>query len=193
MALSNDQIEVITILVQKGDMSNRAIAKEAGCSESAVRTAIKKHDIKRNALKDLAQKEVQNTIIANEIKTQKNALSDAEKNAYTELLLEESQNKNLLMNTAQKLLMKVSDSIEDGKKLEKVNVGLGMQELVEVGHGSSDHLNHAKTIDQIAITLKEADRHAPKGDTNVSVQTNQVQAISSGDAVTDAIKRKFNS
>lgn len=45
--------------------------------------------------------------------------------------------------------------------------------------------------DKLGITLGVADRHAPKAETNVNVQSNQI--VSTGETVTDAIKRKFNS
>lgn len=170
MALSESQIENIVILIKKGGMSNRAIAKEVGCSESAVRTWIKKTGAEKNALKDLATREIENIINGVEIKNAKNALSDAEKNAYTELLLEEAQNKNLVMNASQLLITKVIDKLNDGTKLEKVAVGNGIQQLETVGLGSSDYKNYADTIDKASVTMGVNERHAPKQNINLAQQ-----------------------
>ena len=54
----------------------------------------------------------------------------------------------------------------------------------------SDLKTLAEANDRLAITLKVAERHAPKSDTNVAIQNNNL--VTTGDAVSDAIKRKFN-
>ena len=48
MALSQAQKDIIALELKKGDLSNRSIAKLAVCSESAVRTLLKKAGIKKN-------------------------------------------------------------------------------------------------------------------------------------------------
>lgn len=50
MALSQTKIDLIIALVKKGGMSNVEVSKEVGCSESAVRTTIKKQ--KHNGTKE---------------------------------------------------------------------------------------------------------------------------------------------
>ena len=48
MALSDAQKDEISLLVKLGKLSNRAIGKKVGCSESAVRVYIKKNGIHRH-------------------------------------------------------------------------------------------------------------------------------------------------
>ena len=88
MALSKEQTELIIALVKKGDLSNVAISKQVGCSESAVRTTIKKNGTVKNEIKDLANEEVQSIIIQNEIKTRKNELTSKERDIYNDVFVD---------------------------------------------------------------------------------------------------------
>lgn len=85
--------------------------------------------------------------------------------------------KTMAVNTvAENLLVRINESIIQNRKVELVKVKTysdgkvdgEIVEPVEVAHGSSDHKAHADAIDKLAITLGVADRHAPKGDINVS-------------------------
>jgi hypothetical protein len=85
--------------------------------------------------------------------------------------------KTLAVNTvAENLLVRINESIIQNRKVELVKVKTYLDgkvdgetvEPVEVAHGSSDHKAHADAIDRLAITLGVAERHAPKGDINVS-------------------------
>ena len=89
MALKPDQIESIVALVKAGKLSNVKIAEEVGCSESAVRTTIKKYGVQKNEINELAKIEVQSIIIQNEIKTRKNELTRKERDQYNDSFLEE--------------------------------------------------------------------------------------------------------
>ncbi len=95
MALSNKQIEQASLLIKLGELSNRAIAKEVGCSESAIRVLAKKYGVEKNAINTLAEQEVVNTIIGNEIKTQKTQLNNAERKAYDKAFFTLSESVNL--------------------------------------------------------------------------------------------------
>lgn len=103
----------------------------------------------------------------------------------------EDKNTLRIYELTDKVLDKVENMLDSGKRLEKVGAGAGIQQLIPVDLGSSDYKNAIDTIDKAAVIKRVADRHAPKGDTNVNVQTNQIQTY--GDAVADALKRKYNS
>lgn len=121
MALSNKQQEQINVLVKKGNLSNRAIAKDVGCSESAVRTYIKKNDVKKNAITELAEREITNTIIADEINAEKTQLNNAEKKAYNEVLVDMRIARNIFDNSTmdnQALVNKAQTKI---KQIVEVN------------------------------------------------------------------------
>lgn len=166
MALSKEKISLAIALLKKGGMSNIAISKKVGCSESAIRTIAKKHGVKKNEITSLAKEEVDTIIKQNEIKTRKNELSELEKTIYDEVLITEVQSRNLSLNANHLLLQKIYLAIEDGTKLEKINVGDGVQNFEPVGHGSGDHLNYAKAIQAVTDNLGITSRHAPKIEVN---------------------------
>lgn len=174
MALKKEQIEHIVALVKKGGLSNVAISKEVGCSESAVRTTIKKNNVIKNEIADLAKDEVQSIIMQDEIKTRKNELTNKERDMYDKVLITEIQSQNLALNANHLLLKKIHENIDNGKKLEKINVGDGVQHFEEVEHGSSDFVNHAKAIQTVTDSLGITKRHANQL-INVNTQTNVQQ------------------
>lgn len=140
MALSETQKDSIRVHVKVGELSNRAIAKEVGCSESAVRTLIKKEGIIKNAINALAIEDVQNVIKAKEIKTQKSALNNAELNAYNEVYTDLAiamnvfnnsalQNQSLI-NTAQNVIERMAKQDEDEALLQLPNL-LAISKITE--------------------------------------------------------------
>jgi len=142
MALSKEQKERINVLAKIGGISNREIARQVECSESAVRVYIKNNDVEKNAITDLAKEEISNTIIANEIKTQKNALNNAEKKAYDEVYLTMAQSMNLfnnatiqnqeLVNIAQENIAQRIAECEDGTEaIQQLPNLLGITQATE--------------------------------------------------------------
>lgn len=184
MALKKEQIELIIALVKKGSLSNVEISKKANCSESAVRTTIKKYGVKKNEITDLAKSEVQSILIQNEIKTRKNELTRKERDIYDRVLLEEAQSKNLALNANHMLLEKIYNSLEDGTKDEKINVGAGVQQIEPVRHNATDFNQFASAIQKTTDNLGITDRHAPKIDIN---NTNAQQNIMTPNEITKAI------
>ena len=179
MALSTDQTQAIDLLIKKGGMSNRKIAKEVGCSESAVRQYIAKSGVQKNALRDLARDDVDNIIKKQEIGRQKNALSAHEKTHYDMLLLEEAQSRNLAFNVNQKILLNIMGALEDGTKDVKINSGDGMQVIQPMRHEPSDYLALSRAAQTATDSLGITNRHAPKQDiTAISgVQTQAVKYV----------------
>ena len=162
MALSKEQKELIIALVKKGDLSNVKIAQQVGCSESAVRTTIKKNGTVKNEIKDLAKDEVQSIIIQNGIKTRKNELTSKERDMYDKVLITEAQSQNLALNANHLLLEKIYNSLEDGTKDEKVSVVSGMQNIEPVRHNATDFNQFANAIQKTTDSLGITQRHAPK-------------------------------
>ena len=99
MALSQEQKDEIIALFKKGDLSNVAIAKKVGCGETAVRRITKEHGAKKSEITELADREITNTIIGNEIKAKKSEFTEAEKRAYDEVYLTMAQSLNLFNNS----------------------------------------------------------------------------------------------
>ncbi len=100
-------------------------------------------------------------------------LSDEEMTAIMTTAQNEVFNNGLISNATQLNLVQMTKHLSENKKLEKVSVGNGVQNLEEVGLGSNDYLNIQNAIDKAAITLRVADRHAPKTEIN-NTNANQV-------------------
>lgn len=141
MALKEWQKDIIRVEVGKG-LSNRKVAEKAECGEKAVRNLKIKEGLKKDSINSLAKKEVQNIIIANEIKTQKDSLKDSERLAYNEVLLSEVQSRNLSINTSHELMKLISKKASNNSKTVIIKDGLGMgctsHDTLEVELESSD-------------------------------------------------------
>lgn len=87
-------------------------------------------------------------------------------NAILNAAQEELYNQGLVTNASQLNIIRMTEHISINKKLEKINIGDGVQHFEEVGLGSSDYLNIQNAIDKASITLKVSDRHAPKMEFN---------------------------
>lgn len=179
MALKQDKIDLIIALVKKGGLSNVQISKKVGCSESAVRTTIKKNAVERNEITNLAKDEVQSIIIQNEIQKRKNELNSVEKTIYDAVLLTEVQSKNLALNANHLLLQEIHKDLLRGTKETKVNSGDGVQTIEPIQFEPSDRVHQAKAIQTVTDSLGITDRHAPKTvieNTNAQ-QTNEAPTI----------------
>lgn len=116
MALQEHQKEKIRSLVKTGELSNVQIAKEVGTHEKTIRNMIKKEGLVKSEFQDLAKREITNTIIGNEIKSEKAELSPTERDAYEEVLITKTQGLNLFNNTAienQELVFKAQQTIKE--------------------------------------------------------------------------------
>lgn len=156
-------------------MLQKDIVRKFKCPRSSLSERAKKWDVNEQA------KHVVSDII--NVSGQINELNEQD-NELARVAIEighDRADKVLAINTvAENLLLRINQSIIDNKKVELVKVkqyvdGRVDGETVEpvvVAHGSGDHRAHAEAIDKLAITMGAADRHAPKSDTNVAVQTN---------------------
>ena len=87
-------------------------------------------------------------------------------------------NQNLITNATQLNLIRTSEYLSNNKKLVKLSAGMGAQELVEVGLGSSDFKECQEAIDKASLTLGINQRHANiKIDNTNATQNNQPTQI----------------
>jgi hypothetical protein len=144
MALTAKQKEEIVALLKVGELSNRAIAKEIGCSESIVRTIAKKQEIERGKIAQLVDEEITNTIMQEKIVQEKSALNSTEKRMYDKLYLDKTNTLNMfndstitnqeLLNMAQEgVLEAVSDS---NGNVDKVHLATQLPNLLAIGKGT---------------------------------------------------------
>lgn len=88
---------------------------------------------------------------------------------------EELYNRNLVTNATQLNLVRTTQYLQNNKKLEKINVGDGIQKFEEVGLGADDFKYCQDTIDKASVTLKVNDRFSPKQDINLN--NNQIVTV----------------
>jgi transposase len=96
-------------------------------------------------------------------------------NAIVNAAQDELYNKGLVTNATQINIARTMEYLYNNKKLEKISVGQGIQELVEVGLASDDFKQCQDAIDKASITLGVNPRHAPKNEIN---NTNAQQTVS---------------
>ena len=83
----------------------------------------------------------------------------------------------LVFNGTRTNVKKVIKVLKNGKKLEKINTGLGIQQFEEVGLGTGDYKNIQETFDKALITAGKAPRHANSTITNTNAQQNNQKTI----------------
>ena len=183
MALSKDQIEQISLLVKVGELSNVKIAKSVGCSESAVRTTIRKYGLKKNEINEVAKAEVTNTIIAKEIEAKKNDFNEVEKRAYNIALIDTKKTIDIATNfqniieqrlkmdseTIDALIKMKAHDLKEAKTPEDIlRVNFKYREYMSVVADLKDIKDGIEANDKAMITKGEAPRFAPKADTTVN-------------------------
>ena len=192
MALTLSQKETIRVAVKSNyydavnnpnGMSNRTIAKKAGCSESAVRTLIRKEDLEKNAINALAKVDAHTTIIQEEIGIQKHALNNAEKNAYDAVFKDAKQTIQIASDfqsiiqqrqkmdseTIDALIKMKAHDLKEAKTPEDIlKVNFKYREYMAVVADLKDIKDGIEANDKAMITKGEAPRFAPKSDTTVN-------------------------
>jgi len=140
------------------------------------RELAKKYNISLGTVSNLT-KEIspQNEHIVNAqitILTAKAILPVEHLNAILNTAQEEIYNKNLITNATQLNLVRTMEYLSKNQKLEKINVGDGVQNFEPVGLGADDFKYCQDTIDKASITLGINPRHA---NTNIKVDNNNLQ------------------
>ena len=99
-------------------------------------------------------------------------LSDEEMTAIMTVAQNEVFNKGLITNATQLNLVRTMEYLSKNQKLEKINVGDGVQNFEPVGLSADDFKYCQDTIDKASITLGINPRHA---NTNIKVDNNNLQ------------------
>ena len=84
------------------------------------------------------------------------------------------RNRLKVQTISTKLLDKIEKHIDKNKKLEKINVGNGMQDFKEVELESSDYKNLADAIDKTSLTLGVNERFSGGVKVETNIQNNQL-------------------
>ena len=150
---------------QTGRYSQRDLASKYNCSKGKI-----------SQLTEGIEKAKNDHLVDAQISllTAKAYLSTEEMNAIVTTAQNEVFNLGLVTNATQLNVVRITQHLKDNKKFEKINVGDGVQNFEEVALGSSDYKNLQDAIDKASITLKVAERHAPKTEIkNQNEQTNQ--------------------
>lgn len=99
-------------------------------------------------------------------------LSETEMNAIMNTAKDKVYNEALAINATQLNLIRMTEHLTVNKKLEKINIGDGIQKFEEVGLGSGDYKNIQDGIDKATITLGINQRHATNNIVNTNAQQN---------------------
>jgi len=164
--LSDNEKKLVIADYKTGKYSQRELAERHHISVGTV----------NNLTKDIKSDNEHLVTAQISLLSAKAILPPEQMNAILNAAQEEMYNQNLVNNATQLNLVRMTEHISVNKKLEKINVGDGMQHFEEVGLGSGDYLNIQNAIDKASITLKVSDRHAPK--IEVSAQNNQIMHLS---------------
>ena len=159
--LSDKEKSLIVADYKTGQYSQRELSKKHNVSIGTVNKLTKDIETSNEHIVN-AQKSV---LIANA------TLPNDEMNAIMNAATNKFRREGLINNNAELIASKIPTM------LEQIDSPSDLKTLAEAN-------------DRLAITLKVAERHAPKSDTNVAIQNNNL--VTTGDAVSDAIKRKFN-
>lgn len=157
MALSARDKKLIIADFQTGKYSQRDLAKKYNVSNGTVANITKGLDRKNEHLVD-----AQISLL-----TAKAYLSDEELSAIMSTAQNEVFNNGLVTNASQLNLVRMTQCLQDNKKLEKINVGDGIQQFEPVGLGSGDYKNIQDAIHKAGQSLKVIEQFAPKSDIKV--------------------------
>lgn len=102
--------------------------------------------------------------------------NETELETIKEIVGDKIRHTKLITNLTELNLKQLNNHLVENKKLEKVNVGDGVQNLEPVALGTSDYLNAQKTIDQASLTLGVNQRHS-NTQLNVNTQNNNVNTV----------------
>lgn len=146
-----------------GRFSQRDLASKYNCSKGKVSQLTTGIDKSKNG----HIVDAQITILS-----AKSLLSDEEMTAIANTAQNEAFSKGLIYNATQLNLVRTMEYLSKNQKLEKINVGDGVQNFEPVGLGSLDYKNAQEAIDKASITLGINPRHA---NTNIKVDNNNIQ------------------
>ena len=150
-----------------GKFSQRGLAKKHSVSNGSV----------ANLLKGLTPKnehlvEAQITLLS--AQTQK---SKIEMSSILSTAKDEAYNRGLIFNATQKNLNRVIDMLDKNTKLEKINVGEGVQNFEPVELNANDYKALQEMIDKASLTLGVNQRGVTTQINNANVQKDETKII----------------
>jgi len=150
-----------------GKFSQRELAKKYSVSNGSV----------ANLLKGLTPKnehlvEAQITLLS--AQTQK---SEIEMSSILSTAKDEAYNRGLIFNATQKNLNRVIDMLDKNTKLEKINVGEGVQNFEPVELNANDYKALQDMIDKASLTLGVNQRGVTTQINNANVQKDETKII----------------
>ena len=146
-----------------GRFSQRDLASKYNCSKGKVSQLTSGIDKSKNG----HIVDAQITILS-----AKSLLSDEEMTAIANTAHNEAFSKGLIFNATQLNLVRTMEYLSNNKKLEKINVGDGVQMFETVGLGADDFKYCQDTIDKASITLGINQRHSNQVINNTNATQN---------------------
>jgi len=166
MAISTKKKNIIIAMWKTGEFkSATSIAKHYKISTKTAQKIISETSQDNEAIVDLG---VQYEM------AKKSTKNPHEINTIEKVVEERVKASNFIYDLTNLNLGQLGKHLTSNKKLEKINVGDGVQNFEEVGLGTSDYKNAQETIDKASITLGVNQRHANQ-QINVSTQNNMNQ------------------
>ena len=166
----------MAISQEKWDKAKEYFEAGLSLSEIVLRTEISKAQIsKKSKIEKWEKGNEKKQLIAQaiEVATKKETLNETALQVHNELVDEQLRRRNLVFNASEKLLVKATEMIKKGQTVDKINVGVGIQQIEPRELDSSDLKNLADTIDKASITLGVNQRHS---NSQVNIQnTNATQ------------------
>lgn len=144
-----------------GSYSQQSLADKYNCSKGKVNQVVKGATKAKNEHVVTAQV----TLL-----TAKALLSDEEMTAIMTTAQNEVFNRGLVTNATQLNIIRTTEYLANNKKLEKVAIGGGIQELQEVGLASDDFKQCQDAIDKASVTLGVNARHSSTTINNTNEQ-----------------------
>lgn len=160
--LTDHQKELILADYHTGKYSQRKLAE--------------KHSVSIGTINKITKEEIpQNEHLVNaqiSLTTAKAYLTNEQMNAIMNTAKDEIFNKGLIENATQLNIIKTTEYLSKGVKLDKVNIGGGEQKHVEVGLAADDFKQCQDAIDKASLTLGVNQRSASANITNTNAQQN---------------------
>ena len=142
--------------------SQNELAKKYNCSPATINKICKGITPK--------YKDKVNSVVA--IKSELSKESEYQSECFDKEVNDLLRRTGIINNLTELNMSKLKNHLTENKKLEKVSVGQGMQDLVEVGLGTSDYKEAQDAIDKASITLGVNQRHS---NSQVNIQNTNAQ------------------
>ena len=145
------------------------------------RELAKKHNVSKTLIANLTSglKPKNDHLVEAQISllSAKQSLNEAEMTAIMTTARDEAYNRGLIFNATQKNLNRVIDMLDKNTKLEKINVGEGVQNFEPVELNANDYKALQEMIDKASLTLGVNQRGVTTQINNANVQKDETKII----------------